>query len=1136
VRRSIACALLAWRAGCGRGTMRGERMADLSDWLQEIGLEQYARVFAENDIDLEVLPELSDQDLKELGLSLGHRRRLLRALALRAGPAPEPPQAAAMPTPAERRQLSVLFCDLVGSTELAARLDPEDLREVMQAYQDCCAAVITGFEGHVAKVMGDGVLAYFGYPVAHEDDPERAVRAALQLVRAVEALRPIPEVALEARIGIATGLVVVGDLISVGATDRDTVVGETPNLAARLQTVAEPGEVVVAAGTRRLLGRLFELADLGERRLKGFARPVHAFRVVGESAAEGRFEARQATAMTPLVGREHELGLLLDRWQRARGGEGQAVLLTGEPGIGKSRIVRALRERLLAREPHTVLRYQCSPYYGNSALHPVSEQIERAAGIARDDPADARLDKLEALIVRAGLELAEATPLIAGLLSIPTGGRYPESELGPQRRKEKLLDCLIAHLVGLAGRRPVLVVYEDAHWIDPTTLELLTLTIARVPDLPVLVVVTARPEFVPPWDSPRHLTLLPLTRMGRQDGAALALRVTGGKALPSAVLAQIVAKTDGVPLFVEELTKTVLESGLLHDAGDRYELAGPLGEMAIPVTLHASLMARLDRLAPVKEIAQIGAVIGREFPYELLAAVTDFTDAQLAAALDQLCAAELIFQRGTPPEATYSFKHALIQDAAYQSLLRSRRQQLHARIATALEERFPEIARTEPELVAHHFTVAGDGARAVRYWHRAGLLATARSATTEAIAHLRAGLALLRSMPEATGLEADLQLALGGALAAARGHGVPETGEAFARAVELARASGRTEVLYPALDGQVTCHFSRAELGPALELAEAFLAAAREHAESAPAIVAHADIGIIHLSRGALDLAESHFERAIALFDPARHGHLRLTYSYDFRVIAEGYLAWTCHALGFPDQARRRSEGSIAIAREVAHPLSLGFALARASAVHQLRRDVAAVEASTEAMQALATEQGLGTYIAMAAFYRGWALVQRGGHDAGIALLEQALAAFRASRDEDFFPFTLAVVAEALAAAGAHDRARVLIGEGLERVARNEEGWFAAELLRLESGLLLAAGDGEVAHAEAGLRRAIAVARRQNARTWELRATRDLARLLGERGERRPAFDLLAPVLGGFDEGRELPDLVEAAQLLDALH
>jgi class 3 adenylate cyclase len=623
---------------------------------------------------------------------------------------------------AERRQLTVMFCDLVNSTVLSARLDPEDMGDVLRVYHDGCAKIVARFEGFVAKYMGDGVLVYFGYPHAHEDDAERAVRAGLALVEAIGAtVLPLPgELKLQLRVGIATGLVVVGDLIGSGAAQEEAVVGETPNLAARLQGLAAPNAVVIGADTRRLTGGLFEYRDLGAATLKGFADPVQAWQVVGPSAIESRFEALHATSTTtPLIGRDEELDLLMRRWQHAKRGDGRVVLLSGEPGIGKSRVTEAIEERL-SGEPHIRLRFFCSPHHADTALHPIVSQLEHAAGFERDDNVERRLGKLEAILAPSTKDTKQATALLADLLSIG-GDRYPPPNLNPQRRKEETLEALFAQAAGLAAHRPVLMVFEDVHWIDPISLELLELMVERVSSLRVLLIMTFRPEFQSPWTGDAHVTTLALNRLGRQHGAELVKCLTGNKHLPSAILDQITAHADGVPLFVEELTKAVLESGLLRDAGDQYVLTGPVPPLAIPTTLHASLMARLDRLAPIREVSQIGAAIGREFSYELLAALVPLPESTLQEAVERLVRSELVFCRGRPPNATYTFKHALIRDAAYATLLRSRRQELHARIAQVLEDQFPDTVELHPEILAHHWSQAGLVEKAAFYAGRTWL-------------------------------------------------------------------------------------------------------------------------------------------------------------------------------------------------------------------------------------------------------------------------------------------------------------------------------------------------------------------------------------------------------------------------------
>jgi class 3 adenylate cyclase/predicted ATPase len=1123
---------------------------DIAAWLRSLGLERYAPAFHDHEIDAAVLPELTDEHLKELGLPLGPRLKLLKAIAaLRADP-PSAGEPAALPSEAkpgpltgaaapeaERRQLTVMFVDLVGSTALSGRLDPEDMGAVIRAYQDACANVITRFEGHIAKYLGDGVLAYFGYPQAHEDAAERAVRAGLGVIEAVARLAAPDGTPLAARVGIATGLVVVGELIGRGEAQERAVVGETPNLAARLQAVAEPNAVVIGPTTRRLIGSLFEDADLGARDLKGFAAPVRAWRVLGPSAAHGRFDARQAAGLTPLVGREAELALLLGRWEQAKDGQGQVVLLSGEPGIGKSRVVREMRERL-AGEPHRRLSYQCSPYHPTSPLHPVIEQLERAAGLVRDELPGQQLDKLERLLVRGTGQLDETVPLLAALLAVPTGGRYPPLDLTPQRQKQRTLDVLVDQLAGLAAEQPVLVVYEDVHWVDPTTLELLDLTIERVRRLPVLLLMTFRPEFKPPWTGLPHVSALALTRLGRRQGAALVKRMTGGKALPAEVAEQIAAKTDGVPLFVEELTKAVLESGLLRDEGDRYALAGPLPPLAIPATLQDSLLARLDRLAPVKEVAQVGAAIGREFAYELLAAVAPLPDDRLREALDQLVGAELVFRRGTPPEASYSFKHALVQDAAYGTLLKSKRRQIHAHIAAALEERFPEAAELQPELLARHCTEAGLADKAIEYWYRAGRRAMAQSAMAEAVAQLTQALELLAGLPagpDRDRRELDLQIALGGALIAAKGWSSSEVGRTYERARELCTKEARLPQLLAALSGLYAHHLHWSGARVALGIAEELLRLAERQGDTAAQAAGHRFVATGLMFNGRLLTALPHFERALALYDPADRSSPVHLWGPDTRVACLSFTALILLWQGYPDRAVVRGREALAAAHELGHPYTTSQALFLNGWLHQIRGESRVVRGRSGTMMSLTAEHGFAAWLTDATILHGWALAAAGEVTVGLAQMRHGLAACQASGVLLFQPSYLGLLADLSIRAGNPTEALALLDEAEAIVDRAEVRWFEAELHRLQGEALLGTGRADSDEAEACFARAIESARAQSAKWWELRAVTALARLWVDQGERRKARDLLAPVYAWFTEGFDSQDLRNARTLLDEL-
>ena len=704
---------------------------DLRDWLRNLGLEKYEPTFIDNAIDSDVLSELTESDLEKLGVAMGDRKRLLRAIGALAGVSPRPPAESRVgaQAAAERRHLTVMICDLVGSTALSARLDPEDMGGVIDVYHAACSRIVTSYDGFLSEFRGDGIIAYFGYPRAHEDDAERTVRAALDIIAAMAELETRAREPLSVRIGIATGLVMVGDLSSEGIIREHAVVGDAPNLAARLQALVLPGTVVVSESTRRLLGDRFRLRDLGRHQVKGIGEPVGAWAVEGIAASESRFKAVRPLARTDLIGRDDEIEILRDRWHIASKGEGQIMLISGEAGIGKSRLAAALAERI-AGEPHALLRYQCSPYHINSALRPIIEQLERSARFKEGDTVDQRLDKLEALLAMSTSRAQDAAPLFASLLSLPVGDRYPPLALSPTQQRRQTHAALLDQLENLARRQPILIVFEDVHWADATSLELIDLTVERVRQLPVLALFTFRTEFEPPWLGLPNAGSLVLRRLGRNGVEAMIARVTGGRALPPEVTREIVTKTDGNPLFVTELTKAVLEAGILHEDRDGYRLDGPLPSLAIPATLQDSLMARLDRLISVKQISQIASVIGREFSYSLLRAVVGREESALKHALAELEQAELVYSVGEPPEAIYSFKHALVRDAAYESLLKSRRQQLHGRIARVLEEGFAGNVASQPEVVANHFTEAGLLEPAIDYWLKAGNLALSRSANS----------------------------------------------------------------------------------------------------------------------------------------------------------------------------------------------------------------------------------------------------------------------------------------------------------------------------------------------------------------------------------------------------------------------
>jgi predicted ATPase/class 3 adenylate cyclase len=1128
---------------------------DIAAWLHGLGLQQYEQAFRDNAIDAAVLPELTGEDLRDLGISLvGHRRKLLGAVAaLRSHIAPASVASAAS---AERRQLTVMFCDLVGSTALSVRRDPEDLRDLIAAYHHAVNEVVRRFDGFVARYMGDGILIYFGYPRAHEDDAERAARCALAMVDAVSGLQLGEE--LHARVGIATGMVVVGG----GAAEHD-VVGETPNLAARLQTSAEPNAVLIAANTRQLIGGLFEYRDLGGVEARGFTGTVSAWQVLRPSAIASRFEALRPSSPTPLVGRDEELEILLRRWKRAKKGEGQVVLLSGEPGIGKSRMAAALAERL-AQQPHYHLRYFCAPHHQGTALHPVIAHLEHAAGFARDDPPAAKLEKLRRLLGQGRLghlrrrvaahasqrmrnseqeaELALLAvagvrqALVAALLSLPTGRALSDMNLSPQRKKERTLEALIGLLEDLSGRQPVLMVFEDVHWIDPTSRELLDMTIERIRRLPVLLIITFRPEFQETWSGAAHVSTLLLNRLDTGEGTQLAETVAG-KALPEQVVAHIAARTDGVPLFVEELTRAVLESGLLHDEGDRYALDRPMPPLAIPSSLRASLLARLDHLGPVaKEIAQIGAAIGRDFSYELLAAVARRGKAELQDALSRLVDAGLVFQHGMPPDATFLFKHALVQDAAYGTLLRGPRRVLHAEIAEALETHSTEIIDSQPELLAQHYAEAGLVEKSIVFWGKAGRRSTARSAMAEAAAQFQKALdqlELLPDNPERQRQKLEIYSALGAVLIAVKGEAATETGQAYARARELWEQLGSPSEYLHVAYGQSRYYAYRGELDLAQHLEEDLLRLSRQRNDAAGLVLGHFASGRTQMLAGRFGSARSQLEEVLALYNPIYHRSLVHQAADDPQVNSRAWLGIVLFCLGYPGQALAQSSAAIAEARGLAHPPSLAASLALSARLLSLVGSNATLDERAAELITVAIEQGFALRRAPATIYRGWVKVKEGDVAEGMSLLRRGKSAYRATRAELFMPHYIALLARGCEIAGQIEEAVTQLDEALAIVERTGECWFAAELNRHKGQLLLRQGHAEAA--EELYRKALSIAQEQEAKLWELRAAINLAGLRCDQGRRAEARDLLAPIYGWFTEGFDTPDLKEAKALLDEL-
>jgi class 3 adenylate cyclase/tetratricopeptide (TPR) repeat protein len=1108
-------------------------------FLERNGRISLSALKREFELDHETLEELVEElvDVQQVAAREGKVLSWISAAPSEI-PAPEPerpvtttassepaevPQAAE----AERRQLTVLFCDLVDSTRLAAGMDAEDWRELVRGYQEAAADVVERFGGHVAQYLGDGLLVYFGWPKAHEDDAERAVRVGLGIVDAVGGLQGEGP-ALAVRVGIHTGPVVVGEM-GRGASRETLAMGDTTNVAARLQGIAEPDTVVLSSATLRLVSGVFITRDLGAHVLKGPDEPVRVHQAMQPSGVRSRLDVMAAAELTPFVGREQELMLLEDRYAQVIEGSGHAVLVSGEAGIGKSRLVQAFRERL-AERTHTWLECRGSPYTQESAFHPVLELHRQALRFRPEDPAETRLERIEAGLAAVGFDPAEMVPVVAAFHSVPLGERFPAPNLPPQAMRKKTLELLVEWLLRLGQRQPLVLLLQDLHWMDPSTLELVGGILEQVPTASVLLLATCRPDFEPPWEARGFLTPMLLSRFTRAQLADLVRKAARGRDLPEAWVEEILRRADGVPLFAEELTKTVLET---HPeppgAGD------PVPPLHIPETLQDLLMARLDALGPVKELAQVGSVLGREFSYGLLLEVSPMKEAELQAALRSAVRAELFYQRGTPPEATYLFKHALMQDTAYGSLLRRRRVELHAAVAAALEREFREIAASEPELLAHHYTESGQVRSAIDKWHEAGQRSLWRSANLEATLQLKRALDLLAAQPhspERDREELDLHIELGSATMMAHGWGSPEGERWYARARELCLVVGDERELFPVLWGFWLIHMARAELTEWRETAAELLAIAERQRDPALLVQAH------HASWGNPALGEfasqlEHVERGLSYYDPAEHSRLAPQYGgHDAGVCGHGHRAVALLATGYPERSGESCAAALALADEIAHPLSKAQALLWSSWLPAVRFDWPEALRATDAAMALLSELGMPTWISGAAVLRGWARVALGEAADGLAQIRRSLEAGGLA-GPGMVATLRAFYAEALHLAGATEEALATVDDALPLMERRGEGLWKANAMALKGDLLFARGLH--ADAEVWYRSGIDVARAQSAKMWEIRAATRLARLWHLQRKTTLARDLLAPIYGWFTEGFDTQDLKDAKALLDSL-
>ena len=1078
-------------------------MDGMAALLSRLGLAHYAASFAAAEIDLAALKLLSEDDLKELGLSLGARRKLLAAVAEGLDVAPEAAAPASVKeTEPERRPLTVLFCDLVGSTGLTMLLDPEEMGDLTRRFQDAAAGAIARFDGFVDRFMGDGMLAFFGYPRAQENAAERAVRAGLAIIEATGLLTTPQGAPLAVRVAVASGVAFIGGMMAHGGAREQVAAGEVLNLAARLQQVAPANSVAVSAGTRELLHGLFELADLGLHDLKGLEGKVPAWQVLRERALATRFEASDGRAVSPLVGREAEAALLARRWAAACEGEGQLVLLSAEAGLGKSRLMHELREHAAAR-PHLTVRYQCSPMHTNSALHPVSAQLRFASGIGREDEPKDQLAKLAALLRQGTEDIAEALSLLAGLLSIPTAIPTALSdamaELSAEQVKQRTLKVLIEQMLGLARHQPLMVLVEDAHWMDPTTQELMSLAVNAIKDVPVLILITYRPEFQHRWGGLPHATTLRLGRLTRPETRMLVTHVAGGKELPREVVDLVIARTDGVPLFVEELTKAVLGLGVLVEQEGRYVLKGSLSGLAIPATLRDSLLARVEGLASAKEVAQIGAVLGREFRRAHLAAMAAIDDAAIEEGVGKLMEEELIHQHGSRALVSYVFKHALVQEAAYHTLVQARRRQLHARCAEILLQLSPELVEEQPEILAQHYAAAGNFLAAAEHWLLAGRRAARHSAHLEAIGHLRAGLAALEEVEESDRsreLELLLELELGVPLIATQGYAARETGAAWDRARVLAEQRDDGERLAQALYGLWAARASDGHVRQALGTAERVIGIAERIHDPEIGLVGGRIRGLTWFMLGDLAAARADLERTIAGYEATRHAALAFRFGQDPRVSARAVLATVLALEGEPEAAREMGRLATEEARALRHTNSQAYSLAYGACMAAwMQGDPGETAVLAEQLALLARENRMRLWGAYGNSFRGWALVESGRVAAGLALIEEALASFRDVGSGIYEPMHRGLYAAALARAGRPGAAGAAIEEAYAEARRREEIRCLPELLRLKARIALAGRPGDEAAAELALASAIEAAREHRLPLWEAKAKADLGGL-----------------------------------------
>ena len=1121
---------------------------DMAEWLGRHGLNQYAQAFAENNIEISVLPDLTENDLKKLGVSLGHRKKLLKAIeALTAARQPTETTSAVsnvtvvspslvQQREAELRQITVMFCDLVGSTQLSEKLDPEDLRVLIDAYREACGTAVKRYGGQVASYAGDGVMAFFGWPRAHEDDAVRAVHAALDTLSAVTNISG--PVTLASRVGVCSGLVVVRDIGASGTGGSMDAVGETPNIAARLQTLATSNTVLISESTKHLISEAFDLQDLGFQEIKGVTKPLHVYRVLAAKNIASRFEAAHGGLLTPLVGRAIELSLFLDRWQKVKEAEGQIILLSGIPGVGKSRLVHELMSNI-RDEPHFLFNYQCSPYHSQSAFFPIIEQIKQAAQVTSLNSDAHKLTKLKAYFASWIDNSTEHVLLVANLLSIPPKNNRELSPFTAQQIKNRTITALIDTWLALSARRPTLCIFEDVHWMDPSTLELLELAISRIDRARILLVVSCRPEFRSAWFTRANVTMHSLTRLSRNEVIAMIGGLSRDGAMPQNTIDEIIDKADGVPLFIEELTSSIQQRPIgsrLEENGFKRTIQSPM--LKVPETLHDALMERLDRVAPGHKVAQTAAVIGREFSYDLLSLATGIGGDDLRSALSVLEEADIIYRVDISPFVRFAFKHALLRDAIYNSLLRDKRQEIHADIAAMLETHFHEVVESQPEILAYHYGEAGNHQLAVNYWRASGLRAVAHSANIEAIAHFRKALEALAALPdtpERNEQESEIQLARGIPLIAVRGYAAAETREAFTRARALCLKLDNAPNYFQALFGLWGHSWMGGKHNEALNMADEFLSRSRASADPVLSMVAHRVMGSTLLTIGEFQSSKEHFEQSITLSNVTGKQPLHSVYMVEPRAASLLLLSWDLWFLGYPDQSLSRVSEALSLAKDLSQPYTIAFAHYMTSVIHLLRGDPDRALASAEESLEISQEQRFSLYVVLSMISRGRALGELGRLGEAKTEIKRGIDEARRTGVGFMLQMMESWLADIHARSGDNEAALSIVEQTLSDLNDVTGRAWEAELYRQRAQLLLALNETRVSEAEAYLKDAIIIARRQSAKSLELRAASTLATLWRTQERFDEARGLIEPIYCWFNEEADTADLRIARDVRVAL-